>query len=48
MWTKLILAILISKPVRMLAAKIIEGGVKSTKPDIDDKIAAPILKYLRS
>jgi hypothetical protein len=48
MWTNLILAILTSKPVKRLAAKVIEGGVKSTKTKFDDTLAEPVLKYLRS
>ena len=48
MWTKLVLVILTSKPVRLLAAKIIEGGVRSTKTTLDDIVAKPVLDYLRS
>lgn len=48
MWVNVILAILTSKPVRLIAAKIVEAGVKSTKTKLDDKIADPVIKYLRS
>ena len=48
MWANMALMILTSRPVRLLAAKIIEGGVKSTKTTLDDKIAKPVLDYLRS
>ena len=48
MWANIILAILTSKPVKLIAAKIIEAGVKSTKTKFDDKMAEPALKYLRS
>ena len=47
MWTNLILAVLTSRPVRLLAAKVIEGGVRSTKTTLDDKLAKPVLDYLR-
>ena len=50
MWTQAILfilkTVLTSKPVRHMAAKVIQEGVRSTKTKLDDVMAKPVLEYL--